>query len=83
MVNKLPRFRQGIDTSYDVEVPQSYIESPPTIIELPEIVDEMKQDAYIVKIKESEGTEDAHATFVAYDSARNALSFSPKEGNRG
>ena len=83
LINKLPRFKSGLDTSYDIDVPQSASTAAPTIIELPEIVDEMKQDKYEVTISSSEGREEEYASFVSYQSRQNALSFAPREGNRG
>ena len=50
LVNKLPRFQTGLDTSYDIDVPQGASGAPPGIVELPNIVDEMKQDAFTVLI---------------------------------
>ena len=66
LINKLPRFKSPLDSSYDIDVPQG--RAAPTIIQLPEIVDEMKQDAYKVTISSLEGKEEAYASFVSYQS---------------
>ena len=43
----------------------------------------MKQDKYEITISSSVGRDEAYASFVSYQSRQNALSFAPREGNRG
>ena len=78
IINAMPQFASEPDSVYNIAV-----ETSPTSVPLPAIIDKQKQDYYTVLIERVPDTDEAYFQFVTYDKPSHSLLFQPQVWNRG